>query len=98
MTRQDEQAIINSIKKLQSITNALWRKSLENKAWIDALSSTLVEVLRQNTGVPESQIMKILDGKQKIAFQALLEEIEESNPGLSARLDDRDAGDVLPES
>jgi len=63
-----------------------------------ALRATLVEVLRQNTGIPESEIMKVLDGKQKIALQALLEEIEESNPGLSAQLDDRDAGDVLPES
>jgi hypothetical protein len=55
----------------------------------------LVELVAKHTGKTKVQVMAELKKLRKAAYQKLMERIEREDPGLAARLDIRDIGDVL---
>ena len=95
MNEQDLKSIQKSLEALTTITDSLWRRSLENKAWIVAFYGPLVTLLAKQTGKTENQIKADLKRGERAALQKLLEKIEKANPALAGQLDNRDIEDVL---
>lgn len=94
MNDRELKSLVHSIETLRNITDGLWRRSLENKAWIVALYRPLIELLAKQTGKTEKQIKTDFRNRQRAAYQKLMEKIEKKDAALAAQLDNRDIQDV----
>ena len=89
------------MKKPQSIDDHLLKiidslifQSKKQDAWISALTEKIVFFEAASTGKPVKEIKRDLSRRQKYYLQRLLEKIEDKNPGLAAKLDQRGERDI----
>ncbi len=90
------------MKKPQSIDDHLLKiidslifQSKKQEAWISALSEKVVFAEAATTGRQVKEIKRELSRRQKFYLQRLMEKIEDKNPGLAAKLDQRNDQDLL---
>lgn len=79
---------------LLKIIDSLIFQSKKQEAWISALTEKVVFFESTSTGKPVKDARRDLSKRQKFYLQKLMEKIEDRNPGLAAKLDQRSDRDV----
>jgi replication-associated recombination protein RarA len=89
------------MKKSQSIDDHLLKiidslifQSKKQDAWISALTEKIVFFEAASTGKPVKELKRELSRRQKYYLQKLMEKIEDKNPELAAKLDQRSERDM----
>jgi hypothetical protein len=92
---------VGGMKKPQSIDEHLLKiidslifQSKKQEAWISALTEKVTFFESASTGKPVKDARRDLSKRQKFYLQKLMEKIEDRNPGLAAKLDQRSDRDV----
>jgi hypothetical protein len=88
-------ALNKSVKHLQKITDALWCRHLENKAWIIAMREKIEDLLAKEPKQTLNAVTAGMKKRQKDVLQTLLERVENRSPQIAAEIDRRNIGDVL---
>jgi hypothetical protein len=90
------------MKKPQSIDDHLLKiidslifQSKKQDAWISALTEKAVFSEAASTGKSVKDVKRELSRRQKFYLQKLMEKIEDKNPELAAKLDQRSDRDML---
>jgi hypothetical protein len=81
MTPRESQAVSKAIQTVLA-------RTLMAEARCDALQAT-VALLADMNGLNAAQVMQAIDRAAKIAFQKRLEQVEQLDPSLAAKLDPR---------
>ena len=79
---------------LLKIIDSLIFQSKKQEAWISALTEKVVFFESTSIGKPVKDAQRDLSKRQKFYLQKLMEKIEDKNPGLAAKLDQRSDRDL----
>ena len=79
---------------LLKIIDSLIFQMKKQEAWISALTEKAIFFEATSTGKPVKDAKRDLGRRQKYYLQKLMEKIEDKNPGLAAKLDQRNDRDM----
>jgi len=98
MTTEDKiKSHTRSLERVQKIIDGLYRKHLENKAWIIALRESLEDIMAAQPKKTRQTAERAIKNRQKAVLQILLERVENRSPQIAADIDHRNIEDVLGE-
>jgi len=96
MTTEENLKLLNrSARHLLKITDTLWGKHLEDKAWIIAMREVIEDLIAAQPGKTQKAAEVAIKKRQRAVLQTLLERVENQSPSIAAQLDRRDIRDVL---
>jgi hypothetical protein len=82
-------------EQLLKIIDSLIYRGKRQDAWISALTERVVFIEAAATGKSVKDAKRDLNKRHKFYLQKLMEKMEDTNPGLAAKIDMRSAHDLI---